>query len=158
MRDLYSCMVSTCYIKCSTLLIGMVGCFVHAHHDHQTEWNEDTAYELGGGREERGGVEGGREGRGSHPHTPKAQMRREGRGGEGRGGEDSPLADKVFATNCQACTVSPACGVVWRGWHSLPGRTCSEVQCCRIPQRKRCSSCLGLPCQGRAHSASHQGS
>ena len=42
-------MVSTCYIKCSTLLIVMVGCFVHAHHDHQTEWNEDTTYELGGG-------------------------------------------------------------------------------------------------------------
>ena len=53
MRDLYSCMVSTCYIKCSTLLIGMVGCFVHAHHDHQTEWNEDTTYELGERREGR---------------------------------------------------------------------------------------------------------
>ena len=59
MRDLYSCMVSTCYIKCSTLLIGMVGCFVHAHHDHQTEWNEDTTYELGG----RGGEGREREGR-----------------------------------------------------------------------------------------------
>ena len=54
MRDLYSCMASTCYIKCSTLLIGMVGCFVHAHHDHQIEWNEDTTYELGEGREGRG--------------------------------------------------------------------------------------------------------
>ena len=69
MRDLYSCMVSTCYIKCSTLLIGMVGCFVHAHHDHQTEWNEDTTYELGGGRGEEARREGG-----------------EGRGGEERGG------------------------------------------------------------------------
>ena len=76
MRDLYSCMVSTCYIKCSTLLIGMVGCFVHAHHDHQTEWNEDTTYELGEGGEGRGGEGRGGEGRGG-----------EGRGGEGRGGE-----------------------------------------------------------------------
>ena len=55
MRDLYSCMVSTCYIKCGTLLIGMVGCFVYAHHDHQTEWNEDTTYELGEGGEGKGG-------------------------------------------------------------------------------------------------------
>ena len=30
-----------------------IGCFVHAHHDHQTEWNEDTAYELGEGGEGR---------------------------------------------------------------------------------------------------------
>ena len=137
--------------KCSTLLIGMVGCFVHAHHDHQTEWNEDTTYELGEGRgrEERGGegwggVEGGwRSGIGqgicaAHPkqsteesewsdngqllilvpiqviRTP-LKHRWEGRGGEGRGEEGSPLADMVVATNCQACTVSPACGVVWRG-------------------------------------------
>ena len=63
-------MVSTCYIKCSTLLIVMVGCFVHAHHDHQTEWNEDTAYELGEGREGRGGEE---------------RSRRRGGEGEGRG-------------------------------------------------------------------------
>ena len=62
MRDLYSCMLSICYIKCSTLLIGLVGCFVHAHHDHQTKWNEDTAYELGEGGEGKGGK--GREGRG----------------------------------------------------------------------------------------------
>ena len=62
MRDLYRCMVSTCYIKCSTLLIGMVGCFVYAHHDHQTEWNEDTTYELGEGGEGKGGKGG--EGRG----------------------------------------------------------------------------------------------
>ena len=53
-------MACTCYIKCITLLIGMVGCFVHAHHDHQTEWNEDTTYELGEEREGRVGVEGGR--------------------------------------------------------------------------------------------------
>ena len=23
----------------------MVGCFIHAHHDHQTQRNEDTAYD-----------------------------------------------------------------------------------------------------------------
>ena len=31
------------------------GMLVHAHHDHQTEWNEDTTYELGEGGEGRGG-------------------------------------------------------------------------------------------------------
>ena len=54
------------------VLIGMVGCFVHAHHDHQTEWNEDTTYELGEGGEGRGGEE---------------RSRRRGGEGEGEGSE-----------------------------------------------------------------------
>ena len=41
--------------------------------------------------------------------------------------------------NCHECTVSPACVAVWREWPSHPGRTCSEVPCCHIRQRKRCS-------------------
>ena len=48
LRNLYSFKVYTCYIKCNTVLVGMVGCFIHAHHDHQTQRNEDTAYDLWG--------------------------------------------------------------------------------------------------------------
>ena len=51
--NLYSFKVYTCYIKCNTFLVGMVGCFIHAHHDHQTQRNEDTAYDLWGGGEGR---------------------------------------------------------------------------------------------------------
>ena len=79
-------MVSTCYIKCSTLLIGMVGCFVHAHHDHQTEWNEDTAYELGEGGEGRGGEERSRR-RGGEGEGRGGEGEGRGRGGEGEGSE-----------------------------------------------------------------------
>ena len=64
---------------------------------------------------------------------------------EGRKG--SPLADVVDATNCQACTVSPACGAVWRGWHSLPGRTC-RVAVLPHPSERETQQLLGLPCQG----------
>ena len=60
--DLYSCKVNTCYMKCSPFLIGMVGGLVHADHDDQTEGNEDTTHELGGGGgrgEQRGGLDKG---------------------------------------------------------------------------------------------------
>ena len=60
--NLYSFKVYTCYIKCNTFLVGMVGCFIHAHHDHQTQRNEDTAYDLWGGGEGRGGECEGEEG------------------------------------------------------------------------------------------------
>ena len=67
LENLYSYKVYTCYIKCNTFLVGMVGCFIHAHHDHQTQRNEDTAYDLwgeGGGECEgrRGECEGEKRG------------------------------------------------------------------------------------------------
>ena len=54
--NFYSFKVYTCYIKCNTFLVGMVGCFIQAHHDHQTQRNEDTTYDLWRGE---GSVRGG---------------------------------------------------------------------------------------------------
>ena len=51
--NLYSFKAYTCCMKHNTFLVGLVGCFIHAHHDHQTQSNEDTCMNCGGG-EERG--------------------------------------------------------------------------------------------------------